>query len=145
MTPAFRIDLSGSVRLAAVLAALHVAAALAAAVTMAGLPVAMILAGIALSGIVSARWLLSPHRFGIHGLGWDEAGDICWLNASGEWGAVAELRPLYVSVWLIIIWLRPAEVQSAGRGHWLVLGSDSAHLEKLRHLRVLLRNARRHP
>lgn len=144
MNLTFRIDPRGSVRLAAVLLLLHLAAALSALVAMAGLSLGLVLAGIVLSGFTSTIAAVRPLKYGVYALGWDAEDGIWWLGTSGRWSKVDRFQPLYVSVWLTIVWLQAAEWRGR-RGRLILLGPDSGEPEQLRQLRVRLRNAGPNP
>ncbi len=135
----FRIDPRGSVRLAVVFFLLHLAAGLSGLIAIAGVPLVLVLSGIVLSGFISTISALRPRLSGVHALGWDAEGGIWWLGSSGRWSKLDQLRPLYVSVWLTVVWLQAAEWRG-GRGRVMLLGPDSDEPGQLRRLRVQLRN-----
>jgi hypothetical protein len=122
--------------LAATLSVLHIIALVAAIISLTAMPMFMVCLGVLLSaaGIMKA---LFGAGHGVSALELLEDGSAAWLDSSGLWHPVKSLTASYVSPWLTIVRLEPAE-PSLETARWLLLGPDSGCPEQLRRFRVRL-------
>ena len=138
MTVTFLLDLRPSTVLAVTLTLLHIIALTAAIVSLNAMPMFVVCLGVLLSatGVLKALFGAGGSQ-GVAALKLLDDGSTVWRDRDGLWRPVKSLTASYVSPWLTIVRLEPAE-PSPETARWLLLGPDSGRPEQLRRLRVWL-------
>jgi hypothetical protein len=129
-----QIDLKPSLKLAALLGAVHLLALAAAWLSLADWPRYLVGSGVLLSGAVCLVEVLQRSSGAALSLELHADGRASWRDRNGTWHEGRLGAERFVSTALIVMGLE----MNRGR-KWLVLMADSASAEELRRLRLWLR------
>jgi toxin CptA len=129
-----RIDLKPSLKLAALLGAVHLLALAAAWVSLADWPRYLVGSGVLLSGAMCLVEVLQRSSTAALSLELHADGRASWRDRNGTWHEGSLGADRFVSTALVVMGLE----MDRGR-KWLVLMADSASAEELRRLRLWLR------
>jgi hypothetical protein len=133
--PTLQVDLRPSLKLAGLLAVVHVLALAAVWVSLAGLPQVLVGFGVLLSGAGCLAEVLQRSPRAALALQLQEDGGASWRDRNGRWHEGRLGSDHFVSAAFVVLGF-----DQTGRGRkWLVIIGDSVSPEDFRRLRVWLR------